>query len=278
VNNTNAVATAFRVILGEARVTPEQLNTDMVAVFTSGAFPRMLDETGIEHRLKDPHNSNTIATLDRAIQTLRISLMKTGPTEDWAERLPKITRGMNNAPHGHLLGEAPNSVGSNDQLQCHLQKQAAQDLAHNQTIRHKRERELEEGGAFRVQEKPRKFERRFQPRYNGRVHTLARIERGEAVSTTGERHNPKFMLSVPTRSASVESSPFARGGSAHAQAKTCRWLEPCAKQLARYMGRCNNMQLWRVGEFMKTQQRFDDKARESHLNMKSKIACFTSVS
>ena len=129
VNNANAVATAVRVILGEAGVTPKQLNTDMGAGFTSGVVPRLLDETGIEHRLKDPRDSNAIATLDRAIQTLRISLMKTGPTEDWAERLPKITRGMNNAPHEHLLGEAPNSAASNDQLHFHLQKQAAQDLS-----------------------------------------------------------------------------------------------------------------------------------------------------
>ena len=34
------------------------------------------------------------------------------------------------------------------------------------------------------------------------------------------------------------------------------------------------MQLWRVGEFMKTQQGFDDTAREANLNLKSKIANF----
>ena len=277
VDNASAVATAFRSILGEAGVTPKQLNTDMDAVFTSGAFPRLLDDTGIEHRLNDPRDSNAIATLDRAIQTLRISLMKTGSTETWAERLPKVTRGMNNAPHEHLLGEAPNSVGSNDQLQFHLQKQAAQDLAHNQTIMHKRERKLEENGAYRLQEKPRKFERSFYPRYGDRVHTLATIEDGQAVSTDGERHNPKFTLSVPRGSASVESSPFARGGSAHAQAKKRRLLEPYAKQVARHIGRGNSMQLWRVGEFMKTQEGFDDKAREANLNIKSKIANFLRV-
>ena len=52
-------------------------------------------------------------------------------------------------------------------------------------------------GAYRTQEKPRKFERSFQPRYSGAVHTLDRIERGEAVSTGGARHNPNFVLPVP---------------------------------------------------------------------------------
>ena len=47
VNNTSAVAIAFRSTLGETGVTPKQLNTDMDAVFTSGACPRLLDETGI---------------------------------------------------------------------------------------------------------------------------------------------------------------------------------------------------------------------------------------
>ena len=192
VNTPSAVATAFRIILGEAGATPQQLNTDMGAEFTSGAFPRLLDEEGIEHRLKDPRDSNALATLDRAIQTLKVSLLKTGSTEDWAERLTKVTRGMNDAPHEHLLGEAPNSVASNDQLQFHLQKQSAQYLVHSQAVVRQRHKRLEDNGAYRLQEKPKKFERSFHPIYGDRVHTLANIQDGEAVSTDGARHNAKL--------------------------------------------------------------------------------------
>lgn len=75
VSNTSAVATAFRIILGEARVTPELRNTNMGAEFTSGACPRLLDATGVEHRLNYPRHTNTLATLGQAIQTLNVSLM-----------------------------------------------------------------------------------------------------------------------------------------------------------------------------------------------------------
>ena len=273
-NTPSAVATAFRIILGEAGAIPQQLNTDQGAEFTSGAFPRLLDEKGIEHRLKDPRDSNALATLDRAIQTLRVSLMKTGSTEDWADRLTRVTRGMNNAPHEHLLGEAPNSVPSNKQLQFHLQKQAAYDLQHNHIIRNQRERRLEESGAYRIQEKPKKFERSFHPRYGDTVHTLAKIEDGQAVPTDGARHNPKFVLPVPRGSSSVRTGPFARGGSAQVEAKKRSLLEPFAKKVVRHIGRGNDMELWRVGEFMKKQRNFNDKAREAGINMKSKIANF----
>ena len=50
VNSPSVIATAFRIILGEAGAIPQQLNIDQGAEFTSGAFPRLLDEKGIEHR------------------------------------------------------------------------------------------------------------------------------------------------------------------------------------------------------------------------------------
>ena len=229
-NTPSAVATVFRIILGEAGAIPQQLNTDQGAEFTSGAFPRLLDEKGIEHRLKDPRDSNALATLDRAIQTLKVSLMKTGSTEDWADRLTRVTRGMNNAPHEHLLGEAPNSVPSNKQLQFHLQKQAAYDLQHNHIIRNQRERRLEESGAYRIQEKPKKFERSFHPRYGDTVHTLAKIEDGQAVSTDGARHKPKIVLPVPRGSSSVRTGPFARWGVRPSRSQTTFVIRAICKE------------------------------------------------
>ena len=67
----------------------------MDASFTTGEFPRLLDEKGIDQRFKDPRDSNALATLDRAIQTLKVNLMKTGPADTWAERLAKVTKGQN---------------------------------------------------------------------------------------------------------------------------------------------------------------------------------------
>ena len=272
-NNPAAVATAFRIILGEAGTTPKELNTDMGAEFTSGAFPRLLDDRGIDHRTKDPRDSNAIATLDRAIQSLKVSLMKTGSTDTWADRLAKVTRGQNNAPHEHLLGEAPNSVAGNDQLQFHLLKDAAHDLQHNQVIVQQREKRLTDMGAYRTQEKPRKFERSFQPRYSGAVHTLDRIERGEAVSTDGARHNPKFVLPVPRGSAAVLSERHSRTGSAQVEDKKRRILGEYARKVARHFGE-GDAEVWRVGEFLKRTGGFVAASREANLNQKPRVANF----
>ena len=51
-------------------------------------------------------------------------------------------------------------------------------------------------------------------------------------------------------------------------------LETYAKKVVRHIGRGNDMELWRVGEFMKRQRGFNDRAREAGINMKNKIANF----
>ena len=67
------VAAAFRSIMS-SNGTPLELNTDKGSEFTSGDFPQLLDEQGIAHRVKDPQDRNAIATLDRAIQSLKPAL------------------------------------------------------------------------------------------------------------------------------------------------------------------------------------------------------------
>ena len=112
--------------------------------------------------------------------------MKTGPDNTWADRLVRVTRGQNEAPHEHLMGSAPNDVKTNKNLQFALIKDSAETIQHNTQVVKAREERLKKEGAYRVQEKPRKFERSFQPRYGGEVHTLHKIEHGVAVDTQGK--------------------------------------------------------------------------------------------
>lgn len=69
----SATATALIIILAEAGI-PDMLTTDQGADSTIGAFPRLLDEKGIDHQVTDPRYINGISTLDRAIQELREGL------------------------------------------------------------------------------------------------------------------------------------------------------------------------------------------------------------
>lgn len=72
----------------------------------------------------------------------------------------------------------------------------------------------------------------------------------------------------------VRPGQFTRRGSVQVDKKKRAILEPYAKKVVRHIGRGNDIELWRVGEFMKRQQGFNDRARESGINMKSKIDNF----
>ena len=180
--------------------------------------------------------------------------------------------GPDASPHPHLMGSAPEDVnGTNKVLEFGLTKKAALDLQHNDEIIRERDKRLQSAGAFRAQEPWDKFERSFKPRYGDKVHEVAAIEPGSVVvDTQGKREAAKLLRPVPRGSADARPGQFARRGSAQVDAKKRALLEPFAKKVVRLIGRGNDMELWRVGEFMKRQRGFNDRAREA----KSKIANF----
>ena len=193
----------------------------------------------------------------------------------WQERLARVVRGMNASPHEHLMGSAPKDVDGNEVLDFALRKKAALDLQHNDKIIRDREKKLETTGAFRIQEPWSKFERSFKPRFSDKVHQIARIEEGNVVvDTQGKKEAVKLVKPVPVGSTDARPGQFARRGSAQVDAKKRAILEPFARKVVRHIGRGNDMELWRVGEFVKRQRGFNDRAREAGINMKRKIANF----
>lgn len=183
VNTPSATSTDFRVILAEVGTTPNHLNTDQGAEFTSGAFPILLDEQGISHNAKDTIYRQYIPTIDRAIKSLKTNLMKGGSPDPWSSRLAVVTTGMKVASQYHILGSAPNHVPQDAQLQFHLKKDAAEAVIQNDKVVRGRENRLNADGACRV------------------------------VDPSGDiRHNLKFISLVPRGSASVPDQPMARRG------------------------------------------------------------------
>ena len=84
--------------------------------------------------MKDPQDRNAIATLDRAIQSLKLALSQ----GNWAMKLDAAVSGQNKAPHGHLMMSAPNEVQGNDVLQFALKQEGARAQEHNEGIAEKR--------------------------------------------------------------------------------------------------------------------------------------------
>ena len=250
------------------------LTTDRGGEFKNGAFPQFLDEKGIYHQMKDPRDLNAISTLDRAIQELRKGLAKGGAMDKWQERLARVVKGMNASPHSHLMGSAPKDVDDNKVLTFALTQKAALDLVHNDKIIRARDKKLETTGAFRVQEPWSKFERSFKPRFGDKVHTVAEINGGVVTDTQGNKEAVKLVKPVPRGSVDARPGQFVRRGSAQVDAKKKAILDSYAKKVVRHIGRGNEMELWRVGVFMKKQRGFNAAAKEAGINMKSKIANF----
>lgn len=140
-------AAAFRNIVA-ASAPPKELSTDAGAEFNTAPFPGLLAEKNIAHQVKLPQDRNGIATLDRAIQSLKVALAsEKGP---WTETLAKVVRGQNADPTSHLYGSTPDSVAGNNVLQFRLKEQAADDRDHNTDINDKRAAQLKRDGAYRV--------------------------------------------------------------------------------------------------------------------------------
>jgi len=265
------VATAFRNIM-TSNGQPGELNTDKGSEFTSGEFPQLLDERGIAHRIKDPEDRNAIATLDRAIQSLKPALSQ----GNWAMKLDAAVKGQNAAPHGHLMMSAPDQVEGNDVLQFALKKEGAQAEEHNQDIAHKRAERLERDGAYRVEEPVTKFTRSFKPRFSDDVHQVVRVQGGTVVDASGNRHPTKFVQAVPKASVNVRSTLFTRGGSAQVEQKKRRILQNYATSVAAHIRASGGeVELWRIGDRLKRMgPGFSIAAREAGLNQKGVIASF----
>ena len=268
------VTAAFRDILSTAPTAPKELSTDQGAEFKNPPFPKLMSERNIVHRVKSPQDRNAIATLDRAIQSIKVALaQEKGP---WAKALEKVVRGQNAAPNSHLSGSSANEVKDNEVLQFRLKEQGAADNAHNVKITEKREKQLQRDGAYRVEEPVTKFDRSFKPRFSDEVHQVARVEGGTVVDTEGKRHPTKFVHPVPSESAPVEPRDrFARRGSAQVQSKRQVILRTYATNIAKEIRKAGGtLELWRVGTLLKQMGGFDLASREAGLSQKGLVANF----
>ena len=106
------------------------------------------------------------------------------------------------------------------------------------------------------------------------MHTVSEIKGGVVTDTQGNKEAIKLVKPVPRGSVDARPGQFVRRGSAQIDTKKRVILDSYAKKVVRHIGRGNEMELWRVGVFMKKQRGFNAAAKEAGINMKSKIANF----
>ena len=222
---------AFEDILEEAGTKPIEISHDGGPEF-SRAWKTMLNRRGILGNQKKPEDRQALATLDRAIGTLKQALTRriaAGGT-NWASELVAATKGQNATSHS-TLGVAPEAVAHNDDIRFSLRLKNAEMTADNQEKAKTRQERLEAMGAFRVyveQAGPRA--RGDKPRWSLEVH---QVKNFPSLGQVRDTDNQSFMtnLTLPVEGASQVSLPaYATRGSFQIDEK--RW-----KKLARFVER-----------------------------------------
>ncbi len=102
-SKAETVARAFENILQESDRKPLELNHDKGTEFTA-SFQTMLENVGI-HMVRISDSKNDLATLDRAMSTLKTIITRRTITKgagNWAEELEKTTASYNGVEHEHL--------------------------------------------------------------------------------------------------------------------------------------------------------------------------------
>ena len=268
---------AFEDILREAGRTPENLVTDKGGEFEAG-FRSFAEERGIKVRVKS--SMRHISTLDSAIGSLKRAMARDArraKTDDWAERLDKVTDGQNKLPKEVLDGKAPAAVEGDATLQRKLERKNAEFHQHNREEIQNREAALQAAGRFRIMlNRPVNFSRGFKPRWSDDVHVVATTDFDEVTDTQGRTYKTKFTLPVE---GAGETAPtrMERSGSAQVENKQRRALESFASTVEEHFGAGTTVSLARVGQFLKTLPNFREASLGARLNMSAPVAAFLRV-
>jgi hypothetical protein len=189
------VAGAFEHIMADAGVKPKSVTSDLGAEF-GVPFKRLLVSNGIESYQKQKEDINAIATIDTAIGNLKKAMARDArknQTNDWAERLQKVTNGQNALPNDEYLeGSAPNIVAGNTDLRQLLREKNAEFSEHNRVRAEKREKALTDKGHFRVAEATGAFTRSFKPKWSSEVHAVQSVDHAKVTDTAGKEYLTKF--------------------------------------------------------------------------------------
>jgi len=206
-----AVTAAFRTILTRMEQ-PQVISTDQDSAF-QGPFNAMLEEKGILHRYKDPRNRNTLAVLDRAIQTVKTILFKRMTrrnTTKWDKFVQETEDGYNESVHGHLLGSPDDTEGDSKTAKINqfvLQQKNAEAFETNHDKAEKRMEAVREAGAFREAKKQESFSRGFKPQF-GEVRQVREVKAGQVVDTEGKRVPVSVVKPVPADTQEIEVPDF----------------------------------------------------------------------
>ena len=253
-NDPEEVLRAFRGFVRQAGEEPRRLDTDAGPEFTKGFAAYVEEVLDIPQIVKDPADANALATLDRAIMTLKQDLARVlteEESDDWVRELPRVTRAYNNRAHSSLFGASPDEARSNVDIQFSLQKQAIEHGQVNDALLTKRAKAVLDAGAFREAAKRDKFKRSFQPNWSKDVRTVAGVSLGRVVDDKGREVLLKRVLPVAAGTKDARLPRLALPGSAQTDVRQKALLEPFREKILDYVAHTSEALLENVSVRMR---------------------------
>jgi transposase InsO family protein len=272
------VGTAFLRLMEDTNRTPKELNSDGASEFTSQAFQRMLYFNGdIKHRVKE--GPQDLATLDRAIGTLRATLVRrVAQGGSWAEELQAAVDSMNQTDHKALYEREPGEVKGDKDLRFNLRYKNAELASENAELAHKRGEALEEKGAFRTLLKPLTgFKRRAgQQNWSEELHNVAEVKHARVTDTDGNSYPMSLVKAVPAASTQVAAPTLAKGGSVKTDEKRRGMLRGYLPQLLAFIRRAgeDGLTIHRASKQMGAVQGFSEDLKKARATLPQMVALF----
>jgi len=257
------VLTAYRKIIGRNDNThPKEVSTDLGKEF-GPSFTAYLKDNGTANRKKDPQSVNSIAAVDRAMQSIKVILANLQASSDapWSSLLKKSTDIYNDKEHSALYGESPGDVAENDEVQYMLEAQAGKDIKHNNDRWRSKAGRLTDKAAFRIPEPRKTWERIDAPRFKGEVHQVASLKGANVEDTEGRSYPVRKVLAVPANSADIDVNEELVPASGKREQQK-QGLRRYAEQLKQELSGTpqGTMTLVRVRMFLRTRAQFEDNA------------------
>ena len=180
---------------------PQRLDTDGGPEFVNATFRALILRYKIEHVIRNPNDTQALATLDSAIGTVKrmMQRMRDAKGGSWLTNLSAAIHAYNNTEHGGIDAE-PAHITDNDILS--LKKEAAEELQENTELIRKRQTKLEKEGGYRAhvpKEGLKGLRRRIDANtWSREVHQVSRFPApGIVEDTQGNRTLTKFAKPVP---------------------------------------------------------------------------------
>ena len=275
------VGTAFLRLMEDTGRACKELNSDSGSEFSNEAFKRMLFFNGdIRHRFKE--GPQDLATLDRAIGTLRATLVRrTAEGGEWPQELQAAVDSINNSDHAALDMREPAEVRGDKELRFDLRYKNAEMASENAALAKQRGDTLQEKGAFRSLLKPLTgFKRRAgQQNWSEELHNVQEVKHARVIDTEGKSFPMSLVKAVPARSTQALAPIMAKGGSVKTDEQRRNRLRPFLGQLLAFIRRAGDdgLSIHKASQQMATVQGFTEELKAARASLPQMVALFPEI-